>query len=86
MPDISVDSIREALPITGRTILEVTCTDHAEDILKYPNPDERKGRIFLHLDDGSTASFVVGEGDLGFSYDGYPENHPFVQDSDAGGG
>jgi hypothetical protein len=75
--DVSIKSIRDALPIVGRTILEVTCTDHAEDVANYPNPADRKSRIFLHLDDGSTASFVVGQDELAFSYDGYAEDHPF---------
>jgi hypothetical protein len=79
---MTLSSIRDALPITGRTILEVTCTDWEEVVARYPNPDDRKSRIYLHFDDGSTASFVVGEGDLAFSYDGYAEDHPFEQDAD----
>ncbi len=73
----SVASIREALPITGRKIIEITCTDHEEVVEMYPNPADRRSRIYLHFDDGSTASFVIGEGDLAFSYDGFPDDHPF---------
>lgn len=76
-----VGSIREALPITGRTILEVTCTDWDETVTQYPDPKDRISRVYLHFDDGSTASFVIGQGNLAFSYDGFPDGHPFEESS-----
>ena len=38
--------------------------------------------IYLHLDDGSTVSFVIGEGDKAFSYDGFNDKHPFMEEED----
>lgn len=67
----SVDSIREALPLIGRTVLEITSDDFD------PSHKVDVSRIYLHFDDGSTASFPVGENELAFSFDGYPEDHPF---------
>lgn len=75
-----VATIREALPVIGRMVVEITCDDHDEIAEKFPNPADRISRIYLHFDDGSTASFVVGEGDLAFCFDGYPEGHPFTED------
>lgn len=72
-----VSSIREALPIIGRTILEITTDDWEEVRAKYPCIENRQSRIYLHFDDGTTASFVIGNGDLCFSYDGFPDEHPF---------
>ena len=73
----TVSSIREALPIVGRTILEITTDDWEEVRVRYPHVENRQSRIYLHLDDGTTASFAIGDGDLAFSYDGYTEDHPF---------
>jgi hypothetical protein len=76
----SVQSIREALPVTGRIILEVTATDWEDVVAEQPDPATRISRIYLHFDDGSTASFAVGDGDLAFSYDNFPDGHPFRQE------
>lgn len=73
----TVSSIREALPIIGRTVLEITTDDWKEVQAKYPHIESRQSRIYLHFDDFTTVSFVIGEGDLCFSYDGFPEDHPF---------
>lgn len=78
----AVSSIREALPITGRTIVEVTTDDWSEVQKKYPDIKERQSRIYLHFDDGSTASFRIGGGDNGFSYNRYPDGHPFIEGAD----
>jgi hypothetical protein len=69
----AVTSIREALPITGRRIVEITTTDF--------EPGMEESRVYLHLDDGSTVSFAIGDGNLGFSYDGFPDGHPFLEDA-----
>ena len=78
----AISSIREALPIVGRTILEITTDDWDEVKAKYPDISERQSRIYLHFDDGSTASFCIGEGDKAFSYDGFPDGHPFIEGAD----
>jgi hypothetical protein len=76
----TVSSIRDALPITGRTIVEITTDDWDEIKEKYPHIEERQSRIYLHFDDGSTASFCIGEGDKAFSYDNFPDGHPFLNE------
>lgn len=76
---LTVETIREGLPITGRKIVDLTTDDWDEVVAKYSNPSDRISRCYLHFEDGSTASFVIGDGDLAFSYDGFPEDHPFSQ-------
>lgn len=66
------ETIREALPIAGKKILEVTCDDWDEVKADQPDPDSRVSKIYLHLDDGSTVGFFVTQ-DRGFTYDGYKE-------------
>lgn len=82
----TVETIREALPITGRLIVEITTDDWDDVVSKYPNPADRISRVYLHLDNGSTASFVIGEGRLAFSYDGFDPEHPFSVDQADGAG
>ena len=57
------ESIREALPVVGRTILEVTCDDWDEVKAKQPNHEFRVSQVYLHLDDGSTIALTVGNWD-----------------------
>lgn len=78
----TVETIREALPITGRTIVDITTDDWDDVCAEFPDPEDRISRVYVHLDDGSTCSFVIGDGNLAFSFDGYPEDHPFSESAE----
>jgi hypothetical protein len=72
MKDGAYDSIREALPITGRQVADVTCDDWEDVCAEYPRPEDRVTRVYVHFDDGSTLTFHTTEA-LEFAYDGYEE-------------
>lgn len=65
-------SIRDALPITGKRVVEVTCEDWEDVCARYSNPEDRVSEVYVHFEDGSTLTFLVTE-ERGFRYDGYPE-------------
>lgn len=72
----SVATIRDALPVIGRTILGIT-----QDDFEGPIPPDQLTSVYLHLDDGSTITMQVSQ-EVGFSYDGYPDGHPFEAGDD----
>jgi hypothetical protein len=69
------DTIREALPIVGKKIVEITADDWDDVVAEQPDVETRVSQIYLHLDDGSTVGFFVTE-HRGFTYDGYKEGEP----------
>jgi hypothetical protein len=66
------DSIREALPITGKSVVDVTCDDWSDVCAEFPEPADRITHVYVHFSDGSTLSFLTSEA-IGFSYDDYPD-------------
>ena len=65
-------NIREALPITGKTIADVTCDDWEDIVREQPDPKTRRSMVYLHFTDGATLGFSVTQ-DHGFHFDGYDE-------------
>lgn len=70
---IEYASIRDALPITGKRVVEVTCGDWGEAAAASPNLEDRVSTVYLHFDDGSTLTFFVTE-QRGFCYDGHKDS------------
>src|SRR4051812_47302817 len=62
-------TIREALPIVGRRVIEVTCEDWDDLCREQPNVEQRVTPVYVHFDDGSTLTFVTNQRS-GFWYDG----------------
>lgn len=77
MSNETYESIREALPIVGKKVVEVTCSDHGEPLdccdREAIEDFSGLGHIYLHFDDGSTATFHVIDDRLGFHYEGEEE-------------
>jgi hypothetical protein len=75
MPAQGFESIREALPIVGKRVVEVTCDDWEEVCEQHPEPEERASNVYVHFDDGSTLTIVLTPEtpSSGFSYDGFEE-------------
>lgn len=65
---MTYESIREALPIIGKRVVEVTCDDWDDIVAAEPDPELRVSKIYVHFDDGSTLAFELGSG---FHYDGF---------------
>jgi hypothetical protein len=86
MPQV-FDTIRDALPICGKRVIEVTCDDEYESCpiaLSFGSgTTDAEGRVqglyippsskrvFLHFDDGTTLTFWT-DAARGFEYDGLP--------------
>lgn len=69
----SFGTIRDALPVSGKAVVDVTCDDWEEICREYPNPEDREvTKVYVHFDDGSTLTFHCSE-NVGFLYDGHPE-------------
>lgn len=67
------NTIREALPIAGKTVIEVTCDEQGDPCCEHcPG----FSHIYLHFDDFSTLTLHCRAGDngseVGFHYDGHP--------------
>lgn len=67
------DSVREALPIVGKTVVEITCDDK-EDSCCNACPGFQ--HVYIHFDDFSTLTIHIRPGEpgveVGFHYDGHP--------------
>ncbi len=76
LPDTE-NSIRQFLgKIKGQRVIEVTCDDDPTPMrLVFDGAPVVADvtRIYLHFEDGSTATFYALEDQLGFNYDGESE-------------
>ena len=68
MSEIVWHSIRDALPVAGKRVVEVTCDDWEEVKERFPNLADRVSQVYLHFDDGSTLGIFVTQ-ERGFTYD-----------------